>query len=281
MKRHYIALALLVLTACTKNAPNPGPLDASGTGKLARYNLGVGDYDPRPVTTFVLSYDSADRVTDVFEKAGQTQISYNLSYNGTQLATSSDNNLGVQTYTFDASGRITHIDYTTPLTVGKRVYTYDGAGKLLSVLDSVTNPPSFPIQSLYVLTYDAAGANVTEIDQSSLDLSGRPTLRQVSTYIFDDKPNPFQGFPPLLDVHQLPGDIAATVNRNNVLYTRIDGTVPVTSTGGSVPTLDTLVNYASTRVYTYNAKGYPSSCTESFQDIQYNYTGSRNFSYDY
>ena len=280
MKRYYTALVLLMLAACSKNAPTPGVLDGSGTGKLGRYDLGISDYDPRPITTFVLSYDSANRVTDVFEKEGQTLISYNFSYNGMQLTGSKDNSLGVQTYTFDGNGRIALISYYNPLDTGKRVFTYDVSGKLVSVLDSVTNPPNFPSRNVYAFTYDAAGANVVEIDQSSLDLSGRPTLRQVSFYTFDDKANPFQGFPPLLDAHQLPGDIAATVNRNNVVYTRMDGTVPV-NTGGSVPTLDTLVNYASTRVYTYNAKGYPSNCTESFQDIQYNYTGSRNFSYDY
>ena len=76
MKRYYTALVLLMLAACSKNAPTPGVLDGSGTGKLGRYDLGISDYDPRPITTFVLSYDSANRVTDVFEKEGQTLISY-------------------------------------------------------------------------------------------------------------------------------------------------------------------------------------------------------------
>src|ERR1700744_5410716 len=175
----------LAWAGCSKHTSSNQVLNPAPNGILSRYDLIKNDYDPLPVTTFVQSYNSTNQVTDVYEKAGQNLIFYTATYAGSNLSQTSDNNLGVQNYSYDGNGRISEIDYTTPVNTGKRVFTYGGNGKLLSVFDSVTNPPSFPSLSQYVFTYDNAGNNVIQVTRNTLDLSKQPTLFQETFYTFD------------------------------------------------------------------------------------------------
>jgi hypothetical protein len=271
----------LAWAGCSKHTSSDQVLNPAPNGILSRYDLLKNDYDPQPVTTFVLSYNSASQVTDIYEKAGQNLIFYTAAYSGSNLGRTTDNNLGTQNYSYDASGRISEIDYTTPVDTGKRVFTYDGNGRLISVFDSVTNPPSFPSLSQYVYTYDNGGNNVVQVTRNTLDLSRQPTLNQETFYTFDSQPNAFTGWPPLMDMTQLPGSLPALYNKNNVTGIYQVGTIPAVTSGSSVPVLDTIGTYKSTRTYQYNAKGFPISCQESFQDLQYNYSGNRSFTYEY
>ena len=122
---------------------------------------------------------------------------------------------------------------------------------------------------------------IIKITQNTLDLQGRPTLKQYSYYTFDDRPNPFTAFPYLQDCNNLPGQFPALVNKNNVVTTQLVGTIFDTASGGSVPVLDTITNYRSARTYEYNAKGFPVKATEKFNDQQFNYSGNRIFTYGY
>lgn len=270
-----------VWTACSKKEGIPGALNPSSSGLLTRYDLATADYDVLPVTTFVLSYDSGNKVTNVFEKSGQTLSSFALSYTGSRLSGVTDNALGAQAFSYDGNGRLAEVDYTTITDTGKRVYTYDGSGLLIAVLDSVVKPLQLPAITQWLYTYDAGRNNVVQITQNSVDLEGRPTLAGYSFYTFDDKPNPFTAYPWIRDVNLLPGNIPALVNKNNILQSRIVGTVYHSSGGGNVGKFDTIVNYLSGRNYTYNSKGYPITSSEVFQDLQYNYSGNRSYTYDY
>src|ERR1700754_3002905 len=234
--RLIFLLGLLSLAACNKKVSTPGPLDPSPNGNLGRYDLATDDYDVLPVTTFVFSYDKSNSITNVFEKSGQTLIAYAMNY---------------------GNGHLSRLDYTTPTDTSSRVFTYDGDGLLASWTDSVKKPNALPLLMQYVLTYDESKSNVVLITQNQLDLEHRPTMILESYYSFDDKPNPFTASPWLRDVTTLPGSLPALVNKNNVVGTRIVGTIFKTSGGSSVPQLDTISNFNSTRQYTYNSKGYP------------------------
>ena len=281
--RFFLSLLIIAVswTACSKKVGAPGPLNASSTGKLARYDLATEDYDALPVTTFVYSYDNSNNISNVFEKSGQTLIAYAMNYSDGHLSQATDNTLGVQSFSYDGNGHLSRIDYTTLTDTGSRAFTYDNTGLLTSWTDSVKKPNVLPSLMQYVLTYDASNSNVVQITQNQLDLEHRPTLVQENFYTFDDKPNPFADGPWLKDATTLPGSIPALVNKNNVVNTHIVGTIFQTSGGSSVPKLDTITNYLSTRQYTYNPKGYPVTCQESFQDLQYNYSGNRSFTYEY
>lgn len=285
MRRLYHFLLTIPIVSlwlgCARNVQAPRPLNPSTTGQLTRYDLSKADYDVSPVTTFVYSYGPDNRITNVFEKNGQVLTSFALSYNGSQLSKVTDNTLGTQSFYYDTGGRLSSIFFTTVTDTGKRVFTYDNTGLLLAVLDSVKRPDKLPSFTQYLFTYDNGSHNVIRITQNQLDLQGRPTLVQYSFYSFDDKPNPFAVGPWLRDATLLPGSIAALVNRNNIVQTRLVGTIFHTSGGSSIPTLDTISNYISTRQYQYDPKGLPLSCRETFLNLQYNYSGTRNFSYDY
>ena len=279
--RFFLSLLIIAVswTACSKKVGAPGPLNASSTGKLARYDLATEDYDVLPVTTFTYSYDANNNTTNVFEKSGQTLTSFALSYNGSTLGQVTDNTLGVQHFSYDNNGRLNRIDFTTLTDTGKRIYSYDNTGLLTAVVDSVKKPNQLPIITQYLFTY--TNGNVTLITQNSLDLEGRPTLTQLSYYTFDDKSNPFVAAPWQRDATLLPAGLASLVNKNNIVQTRLVGTIIQTSGGSTVSEFDTISNYVSSRQYTYNAKGFPVTCKEAFQDLQYNYSGNRSFTYDY
>ena len=272
---------LLTVAACNKKVATPTTLDPSPSGNLGRYDLATEDYDVLPVTTFVFSYDNNNSITNVFEKSGQTLIAYTLNYNDKNLGQTTDNTLGVQNFSYDANGRLTSISFMDLADTGARTFSYDSTGLLFSFTDSVKKPNALPTLTEYDLTYDSSHSNVVLITQNQLDLEHRPTLVQENFYTFDDKPNPFTACPWLRDATTLPGSLPALINKNNVVGTHIVGTVFQTSGGSSVPKLDTISNYISTRQYTYNTKGYPITCQESFQDLQYNYSGNRSFTYDY
>jgi RHS Repeat len=274
-------VGLLTLAACNKKVATPKTLDASPTGNLGRYDLATEDYDVLPITTFVFSYDNSNNITNVFEKSGQTLIAYALSYSGGHPGQATDNSLGIQNFSYDGNGRLTGISFMDLADTGTRTFTYDNTGLLLSFTDSVKKPNALPTLMEYDLTYDSTHSNVVLITQNQLDLEHRPTLVQRSFYTFDGKPNPFTACPWIRDATTLPGSLPALINKNNVLGTHIVGTIFQTSGGSTVPELDTISNYISTRQYTYNSKGYPITCQESFQDLQYNYSGNRSFTYDY
>ena len=272
---------LLTIAACNKKVVTPKPLDPSSNASLARYDLATEDYDAQPITTFVFSYDNSNNITNVFEKSGQTLITYALNYNDGHLTRITDNTLGVQNFSFDGNGRLIGLGFMDIADTGSRTFTYDNTGLLLSFTDSVKKPNALPTLTQYLLTYDSTHSNVVLITQNQLDLEHRPTLVQESFYTFDDKPNPFTACPWLRDATSLPGSLPALINKNNVIGTHIVGTIFQTSGGSTVPKLDTISNYISTRGYTYNTKGYPITCQEAFQDLQYNYSGNRSFTYDY
>jgi hypothetical protein len=269
-----------IFSGCQKGV-SPIAQQTSPAGQLSRYDLILSSYDPSPVNAFTLSYNSNNEVTDLFEKAGQTLLSYSLTYSGKNLVSAQGNDLSTQALTYDANGRPSQIYFTSPLDTGKLVFTYGTNGKLTAVIDSVKTADALPIRYQYLYTYDAAGSNVVKITKNSLDLQGRATLRQYSLYTFDDKPNPFTSFPYLQSSFNLPGDFPALVNKNNIVNTQLVGTVINTSSGGSAPTLDTITNYRSVRSYEYNSKGSPVKATEKFNDLQFNYSGNRTFTYEY
>jgi len=272
---------LLLLAACNKKVAAPTPLDPSPSGNLARYDLTTEDYDVQPITTFVFSYDKDNSITNVFEKSGQTLITYAMNYGNGHLSQATDNTLGVQNFSYDGNGRLSRLDFTTLTDTGSRIFTYDNTGLLTSWTDSIKKPNVLPAMMQYILTYDSLKTNVILITQNQLDLEHRPTMVQENFYTFDDKPNPFTACPWLRDATALPGSLSALVNKNNVIGTHIVGTIFQTAGGSSVPKLDTISNYISARQYNYNQKGYPITCKESFQDLQYNYSGNRSFTYDY
>jgi hypothetical protein len=269
-----------IFSGCQKGV-SPVAQQTSPTGQLSRYDLILSSYDLTPVNAFTVSYNSSDQITDVFEKAGQTLLSFSLTYSGKNLVSAQGSDLSIQQLTYDASGRPSQINFASPLDTGKLVLSYDNNGKLITLIDSIQTADALPVRYQYLYTYDAAGSNVVKITKNSLDLQGRPTLRQYSLYTFDNKPNPFTSFPYLQSSLNLPGDFPALINKNNIVNTQLVGTVVNTSSGGSVPTLDTITNYRSVRSYEYNSKGYPVKATEKFNDIQFNYSGNRTFSYEY
>jgi hypothetical protein len=281
-KRYWLLLltAAAIFAGCGKGV-NPTPLQTSPTGKLSRYDLTSNDYDVLPVTTFTVSYNSNNQMIDLFEKAGQTLFSYNLTYSGGKLARTVGSDLSVQNITYNTDARPSRVDYTTITDTGKLVFSYGTDGKLMALLDSVKKPDNLPIRYQYLYTYDAAGNNVIKITKNELDLQGRPTLKQYSYYTFDSHVNPFTAFPYLQSSSNLPGEFPALVNKNNITSTQLVGTIINTSSGSSVPTLDTITIYRASRAYQYNAKGYPLKATEKFNDIQFNYSGNRTFTYEY
>ncbi|HEV2482965.1 MAG TPA: RHS repeat domain-containing protein [Puia sp.] len=283
LKTNYTFLLFLLfsLAACNKKVTTPATLDPSPSGNLGRYDLATEDYDVLPVTTFVFSYDNTGNITNVFEKSSQTLVAYALNYNDGHLIQTTDNTLGVQNFSYDANGRLTSLSFMDLADTGTRTFTYDNNGQLISWTDSVKKPNALPTLMQYLLTYDSTQSNVVLIIQNQLDLEHRPTLVQENFYTFDDKPNPFTACPWLRDATTFPGSLPALINKNNIVGTHIVGTIFQTSGGSSVPKLDTLTNYISTRQYTYNTKGYPITCGEAFQDLQYNYSGNRSFTYDY
>lgn len=277
---------LWLLTAATfmagcKKGVNPTALETSPTGQLSRYDLTAGDYDVLPVTGFTVSYDNAGKIINLFQKQGQTLSSYNLTYSNNNLVRSLGSNLSVQAFSYTANNKPLQVNYTTVTDTGKLVFGYDLSGKLISLLDSVKKPLTLPIRYQYLYTYSADGNNVIKITKNRLDLQGRPTLIQYSLYSFDNHTNPFTAFPYLQSSALLPGDFPALVNKNNVTDIQLVGTVYDTSSGGSIPTLDTITNYRASRIYQYNDKGLPSKAIEKFNDIQFNYSGNRTFTYEY
>ena len=276
-----IVAAFALLLGCNKSNISPQTINVSASGMLSRYDLQYSDYDILPVTTFVASYDQANHITNLFEKSGQSLLSYSLTYSGNQLIRSVANNLRVQKLTYNAAGKPALINYTTLTDTGKLMFTYDSSGKLTALLDSLKQPAQLPVVYQYLYTYDAGGNNVVKIVKNQLDLQNRPTLRQYSLYTFDTSVNPFVNFPYLENSAKLPGDVPALVNKNNVVQTQIVGTILNTSNPGSVPSLDTITTYRSTRSYSYNSQGLPIKATEAFNDIQNNYSGTRTFTYDY
>lgn len=275
-----IAITAVALQSCQKGV-SPTALQTSPAGNLSRYDLTQNSYDIIPVNAFTVSYNSNNQIIDLFEKSGQTLLSFSLSYSGKNLTRAQGSDLSVQTIAYDAEGRPAQINFTALTDTGKLVLTYDPSGKLISLLDSIKAVDALPVRYQYLYTYDATGSNVVQITKNLLDLQGRPTLQQYSFFTFDSHPNPFTVFPYLQSDLNLPGDFPALVNKNNVLTTQLVGTVINTSSGSSVPTLDTITNYRSIRTYQYNAKGYPTTATEKFNDVQNNYSGNRTFSYEY
>lgn len=276
----FMLLGLAVLFSCNK-AATPQAISTSPSGQLSRYDLAASDYDILPVTTFVASYDAGGKITNLFEKSGQTLLSYSLAYAGSNLNRAVASNLTVQNLVYNSAGKPAQVNYTTVTDTGKLVFSYDMAGKLTSLLDSVKQPLKLPIRYQYLYTYDAAGNNVVKITKNQLDLQGRPTLRQYSLFKFDTSPNPFISFPALQNASKLPGDVPALVNKNNVTDIQLIGTILNSSNGGSVPTLDTISIFRAQRKYDYNSKGYPVKAVEKFNDLQFNYSGTRTFTYDY
>ena len=278
----WLLLATLagIFSGCQKGI-SPIAQQTSPAGQLSRYDLILSSYDLTPVNAFTVSYNSSNQITDVFEKAGQTLLSFSLTYSGKNLVSAQGSDLSIQQLTYDASGRPSQINFTSPLDTGKLVLSYNSNGKLIALIDSIQTADALPVRYQYLYTYDATGSNVIKITKNSLDLQGRPTLRQYSLYTFDNKPNPFTAFPYLQSSLNLPGDFPALVNKNNIINTQLVGNVVNTSSGGSVPTLDTITNYRSVRSYEYNSKGFPAKATEKFNDIQFNYSGNRTFSYEY
>jgi hypothetical protein len=278
----FIGLATS-LTGCKKDN-TPIVNGRSSSGKILRYDLTVNDYDVIPVTTLSMSYSQDDQIINMYEKNGSSLISYSLNYTGGKLTRVQANNLGVQKVTYDAvTGKPARVDYTTLTDTGKLVLQYNASGKLAGVLDSLKQPLKLPLKYQYIFTYDSDGNNVVQITKNQLDLQNRPTLQQNSYYTFDDKKNPFISLPALQNTLKLPGSYGALVNRNNVIKTRIVGFVfsPGGPDGGSTPVLTPVDTYESSRSYEYNDKGLPQKATETFNDIQYNYKGSRIFTYDY
>jgi hypothetical protein len=265
---------------CSKGVA-PTALDTSPTGKLSRYDLTLNDYDVLPVIAFTVSYNQANQITDLFEKSGQTLFSYHLNYNGNSLFRTLGSDLSTQTVTYNSSGKPSRIDYKGPTDTGKLVLTYDVSGKLVALLDSVQTPDALPVRYQYLFTYDASGNNVVLITKNQVDLQGRPTVRQYSYYTFDNSPNPFTAFPYLQSSINLPGGFPALINKNNITSSHFVGTILNTSSGGSVPTLDTITIYSTSRIYQYNAKGFPLKAVEKFNDTQFNYSGNRTFTYEY
>ncbi|EHQ26388.1 hypothetical protein [Mucilaginibacter paludis] len=275
----FITLAF-VFAGCKKGV-EPTAAEASPNGQLSRYDLLLSDYDVLPVNTFTFSYNNDGKITNLFQRSGQNLLSFSLQYNGDKLIKSVANNQGVQTIFYNTSGKPARVDYTTLSDTGKLVFNYDAAGKLTGVLDSVKKPLSFAIRYQYLFTYDVTGGNVVKIIKNQLDLQGRATLKQYSFYSFDDKPNPFSGLPYLQSSSTLPGEFAALVNKNNITSAQLVGTILNPSSGGSVPTLDTITVYRALRTYQYNSKGLPFKVDEKFNDIQFNYSGKRSFNYEY
>jgi len=276
----FIIAAAIVFSGCSKGV-SPTALDTSPTGQLSRYDLTQNDYDIIPVDAFVVSYNKSGLITDLFEKAGQSLFSFNLNYTGNNLTRTVGSDLSIQTVSYNSNQKPERVDYVGPTDTGKLIFSYNTAGKLISVLDSVQTPDALPIRYQYLFTYDAAGNNVTLITKNQLDLQGRPTVKQYSYYTFDNNPNPFTVFPYLQSSANLPGGFSALINKNNIISSQIVGTILNTSSGGSVPTLDTITTYRFSRTYQYNAKGFPSIAIEKFNDIQFNYSGNRTFTYEY
>ncbi|MBN9380939.1 MAG: hypothetical protein J0H74_09245 [Chitinophagaceae bacterium] len=286
MKGYYTIWAIACILGgilgggCQKGVDPKGP-GVSPNGALTRYDVVSADYDVTSAVTFTASYDNDGKMVNLFQKAGQTLSSFALSYDGNKLAGSVANDKSTQSLTYDAGGRPWRVDYASLTDTGKMVYNYDAAGKLMSVLDSIKVPLKLPLIYLYSFTYDAGGNNVVRITKDRLDLKGRPTLMQYTVYTFDDKPNPFTSFPYLRYSTLLPGEAAALVNRNNILSSQVVGTILDPSSPGSVPVYDTITNYRTTRTYEYTPKGFPSTATENFNDVQFNYSGKRTFKYAY
>jgi hypothetical protein len=276
----WLLVTTIICAGCNKGV-NPTALQTSPTGQLSRYDLTSSDYDVLPVTGFTASYDNSGKIINLFEKQGQTLYSFNLSYTNNNLVRSLASNLSIQSLSYGSNNKPFQINYTTITDTGKLVLSYDAMGKLVSLLDSVKKPLVLPIRYQYLYTYDAGGNNVVKIIKNQLDLQGRPTLRQYSFFSFDNQPNPFTAFPYLQSSSLLPGDFPALVNKNNVTGIQLVGTIYDTSSGGSVPVLDTTTIYRASRTYQYNAKGLPSKAAEKFNDIQFNYSGNRTFTYEY
>jgi hypothetical protein len=276
-----LLLAIVIVgTGCNKGV-NPTALQTSPSGQLSRYDLTSSDYDVLPVTGFTASYDSNGKIINLFEKQGQTLYSFNLTYSNNNLVRSLASNLSIQSISYDANNKPSVVNYTTITDTGKLVLGYDAVGKLISLLDSVKKPLALPLRYQYLYTYDVGGNNVVKITKNQLDLQGRPTLRQYSLYTFDTHGNPFAAFPYLQSSSLLPGEFPALVNKNNVTGVQLIGTIINTSSGGSVPVLDTITLYRASRTYEYNTKGLPSKAAEKFNDIQFNYSGNRTFTYEY
>lgn len=285
MKIYYTVWSLVCIIGglaggCQKGVDPKGP-GISPNGALTRYDVISTDYDVTSVATFTASYDKDGKMVNLFQKAGQALSSFALSYDGNKLTGSIANDKSTQSVTYDAGGRPWRVDYANLTDTGKLVFNYDATGKLMSVLDSIKVPIKLPLIYLYSFTYDAGGNNVVRITKDRLDLKGRPTLMQYTVYTFDDKPNPFTGFPYLRYSTLLPGEAAALVNKNNILSSQVVGTILDPSSPGSVPVYDTITNYRTTRTYEYTSKGFPSTATENFNDVQFNYSGKRTFKYAY
>ena len=173
---YWLLLAALpgVFSGCQKGV-SPVAQQTSPSGQLSRYDLILSSYDPTPVNAFTLSYNSNNQITDLFEKAGQTLLSYSLTYSGKNLVRAQGSDLSIQAFTYDASGRPSQIDFTSPPDTGKLVFTYNNNGKLTGLIDSIQTIDALPVRYQYLYTYDATGSNVIKITKNSLDLQGRPT----------------------------------------------------------------------------------------------------------
>lgn len=274
-----IAAAALI-AGCNKNVQAVA-FATSPDGRLSRYDLISADYDINPVTAFTASYDKAGKIVNLFEKVGQSQFSFNLVYGNDKLVRASSSDQSVQQLSYDDAGRVFMISYTTLTDTGKIVYTYDATGKLTALLDSVQKPLSLPVRNQYLFTYDGAGDNVVKIVRNTLDLKGRATLQQMSFYTFDDKPNPFKAFPRLQYASLLPGEMPALVNKNNIVSSKLVGTILNPASPGSTPQYDTITVYRASRTYEYTANGLPSVAIEHFENKQFSYSGNRTFKYEY
>ena len=286
MKRYYTLWALTCILggllggSCRKEA-QPKGLGTSPAGTLSRYDLVSSDYDVTSVATFTASYDKDGKMVNLFQKQGQALSSFALHYEGDKLTGSVANDKSIQSVIYDAGGKPWRVEYANLTDTGKIVFNYDAAGKLMSVVDSIKVPLKLSLIYRYSFTYDAGGNNVVKVTKERLDLKGRPTLMQYTVYTFDDKTNPFTTFPYLRYSIVLPGEAAALVNRNNILSSQVVGTVLDPSSPGSVLRYDTITNYKTTRTYEYTSKGFPSTATENFNDVQFNYSGKRIFKYAY